>query len=80
MPVALRRDSGGDTLVYLLLGLIALQSSVILVDNLVQGHPGIYGLYPSTWISAGLMIPTALTLWWPVRTVPRPRESLETAR
>ena len=64
----------------LLLGLIVLQSGVILVDNFVYGHPGLYMLYPSIWISAGLMIPTALTLWWPVRAIPRPREPLETAR
>jgi hypothetical protein len=51
----------------ILLGLIALQSVAVFADNYINGHPRIYILQPSTWISAGLMILTAIVLWWPAR-------------
>jgi hypothetical protein len=63
--------------VWLLL-LIGLQSAAIAADLAIRGHPKIYTMMPSTWVSLGLMALTALVLWWPRTGTPgRP---LETAR
>jgi hypothetical protein len=66
----------------LLIGLVAVHSVSIFVDLQQRGHPAIYTLQPSTWISGGLVVLTAVVLWWPTRTrqpepvVPAQRASL----
>ncbi|HZM77414.1 MAG TPA: hypothetical protein VFC19_16900 [Candidatus Limnocylindrales bacterium] len=62
----------------LLLILIGLQSVAISADLILRGRPAIYDMMPSTWVSLGLMVLTALVIWLP-RTG-APGKPLETAR
>lgn len=64
----------------LLLGLIGLQSVAVFADIYIDGHPRLYAITPSTWISSVLMVITAAVLWWPSRWLPsRTRPSVTSA-
>jgi len=63
----------------LLLILIGLQSAAISADLIVNGSPRIYAMSPSTWVSLGLMVLTALVLLLP-RPAGKSGDRLETAR
>jgi hypothetical protein len=57
-----------------LLGLVAVQSLVVIVDVQLGAGPKLYTLLPSTWIALGLMAVAAVILWWPSRPVAVPRQ------
>jgi hypothetical protein len=48
----------------LLLGLVAAQSLAVVADFVFVGNMLIYRLQPSTWVGGGLMVATAVVLWW----------------
>jgi hypothetical protein len=49
----------------LLFALLAAQSLSVVADLVVNGHPRIYTLQPSTWINGGLILVAAAVVWWP---------------
>lgn len=62
----------------LLLGVVAVQSLVTILDVELGAGPRLYKLLPSTWVALGLMVVAAAILWWPSRqatAVPRQREA-----